>query len=245
MQLSIKPPPELTVPILEKCAVIGEAFHSVFAHNCVAYCLDWMEIPRDEYRSFTSSIIGKYYYALGREDELLPSIKEEKEPSLAQRLAKQYQEERAKGANERLQKLRSQFEKQPPPKHLHLKISKGLGDMPTLIKEKCAWLRLTPNAFVVACLRDCLAAMDDVQKALIAPPIAVDFWTLSHVREQRKAKDGMEAFVMHSIRSMLLNRSGPILDTIVRHAINEQWDTSLKKILIEADALTETGGFKP
>jgi hypothetical protein len=244
MQLSIKPPPEFTVPILEKCTAFKTMNPSAFAMDCVIYCLHWMNDHPHRKRKVAYGIVEKYYYALGREHEL-SSFPVEKESPFVRQLAEQDRQQRFKEANRRLEALRVQFQRQIPAKHLHIKISGGFRDLPTLIKDKCIWLRMTPNAFVVACLRDCLAIMNDSRKALESPAIAVDFWIISHVKEKHKTKNVYETMAMSSIKEILMSRSGPILDTIVRHAISEEWDVPLKKILLEADSLTEEGGFKP
>jgi hypothetical protein len=110
-------------------------------------------------------------------------------------------------------------------------------DLPQQIKAKADWLRITPNALVVACLRDGLEAMDDSLTAICPPPIVVQFWSVSHAKSRRKAISAADAMVLETIESMLRKRNGPILDTIVRHALSDQWDVTLKQILREADAL--------
>ena len=42
MQLSIKTPPELTLPVLEKCAALGATSPSHFAGDCAFQCIKWM-----------------------------------------------------------------------------------------------------------------------------------------------------------------------------------------------------------
>ena len=48
-----------------------------------------------------------------------------------------------------------------------------------------------------------------------------------------KAANVIEVMLMESYEEMLRERSGPILDTIVRLALSEQWDATLKQILQE------------
>jgi hypothetical protein len=43
---------------------------------------------------------------------------------------------------------------------------------------------------------------------------------------------------------MLRERSGPILDTIVRLALSEQWDVSLEQILRDADVISKNRELK-
>lgn len=96
---------------------------------------------------------------------------------------------------------------------------------------------MSPNALVMACLRDVFAAMDNLAQAVVPPPIVVQFWSVSHAKERRRAKDAIDAMIMRNLDGTLRQRSGPILDTIVRFAVSEQWDVTLRQILRDADAL--------
>jgi hypothetical protein len=51
--------------------------------------------------------------------------------------------------------------------------------------------------------------------------------------------------VMKNIDGTLRQRGGPILDTIVRLTLAEQWDVTLEQILRDADVMTEKREFKP
>jgi hypothetical protein len=241
MQLSVKTPPELTLPILEKCAVMAERLPSHFATVCTHQCLKWMNLPHARFHPL--EVVTKFYLAKGRELEILPRPKEE-DDSLIGQLAEQNRAKRAKEAAKRAVEFRAQIKKQPPTKHLHLKISEGIDELPKRIKEKAAWLRLSPNALVVACLRDCLAAMDDPKKAHVPPPVVVDFWAASHAKSRRKAKGAVDAMVLESLETIVRQRSGPILDTIVRLTLAEQWDATLEQILRDADVLSDRREFK-
>jgi hypothetical protein len=241
MQLSIKTPPELTLPILEKCAVLAELVPSSFANVCAWQCLKWMPHPHERFYPLDNVI--RYYHASGRELEILPRSKDE-DDSLIRQLTDQNRAKRAKEAAKRRTEFRSQVKRQPPSKHLHLKISEGIDDLPKRIKEKATWLRISPNALVVACLRDCLAAMDDPKKALVPPPIVVDFWAVSHSKSRRKSTSVIDSMVMRSLEGVMRERSVPILDTIVRLALSEQWDVSLEQILRDADVITEKREYK-
>jgi hypothetical protein len=234
MQLSIKTPPELTLPVLEKCAVLAERIPSHFVADCVWQCLKAMDLPHLPFHSLDK--VSKYYYASGREHEILPRSSKKPDP-LIQRLTDQDRAKRAKEAARRLTEFRAELKKQPPSKHLHLKISQGMDDLPQRIKEKATWLRLSPNALVMACLRDCLAAMDDAGKAIVPPPIVVDFWTVSHAKLRPKAANVSERMMMDSYEKILRERNVPILDTVIRFALAEKWDTSLEQILRDAGVL--------
>jgi hypothetical protein len=241
MQLSIKTPPEMTLPILEKCAVLAERVPSSFAMTCAWQCLKWMGLPHA--RFYPLEMVIKYYHASGRELEILPRSKEE-DDSLIRQLTDQNRAKRAKEAAKRRTEFRAQVKRQPPSKHLHLKISEGIDELPKRIKEKATWLRISPNALVVACLRDCLEAMDDPKKALVPPPIVVDFWAVSHTQSRRKSTSAIDSMVMKSLEGVMRERSVPILDTIVRLALSEQWDASLEQILRDADVITEKREYK-
>jgi hypothetical protein len=244
MQLSIKTPPELTLPILKKCAEMGERFPSSFATTCVWQCLKLMNLPR--HGNEPLDIVERYYRAVGRENEILTRPEKKKEiDALLRELAEKDRAKRAKESRQRLAEFQTQLKKQPPSKHLHLKISEGIDELPKRIKEKAAWLRVSPNALVTACLRDCLQAMDDSKKAVVPPPIVVDFWTISHAKSRRRTTDAIEAMVMKNIDGTLRQRGGPILDTIVRLTLAEQWDVTLEQILRDADVMTEKREFKP
>jgi hypothetical protein len=236
MQLSIKTPPELTLPTLEKCAELAERFPSHFVTDCVWQCLKWMDLPHHADRPL--DMVDRYYHALGRENEIRSQPdKKAGFDVLLQKLAEKDRARRAREAAQRRTEFRAGLKRQPLSKHLHLKISEGLDHLPKRIKEKSVWLRLSPNALVVACLRDCLAAMDDSKKAVVPLPIVIDFWTVSHAKLRRKATNVFERGMMHSYEKMLRERGGPILDTIVRLALAEKWETSLKQILRDADVL--------
>jgi hypothetical protein len=241
MQLSVKTPPKLTLPILEKCAILDESVPSQFATRCMRECLIWMNHPHERFHPL--EVVMQFYFVMGRELEILPRPQEEAD-SLTRQLAEQNRTKRAKEAARRAMEFRNRIKKQPPTKHLHLKISEGIDELPQRIKEKAAWLRVSPNALVVACLRDCLAAMDDPKKAPVPPPVVVDFWAASHAKARRKAKGALDAMVLRSLESTVRQRSGPILDTIVRLTLAEQWDTSLEQILRDADILSDQREFK-
>jgi hypothetical protein len=116
-----------------------------------------------------------------------------------------------------------------------------MANLPQRIKAKAEWLRVAPNALVMACLRDCLEAMDDPRKAITPPPIVVNFWALSHAKLRPKAANAVESMVLESYEKMLRERSGPILDTIVRLALSEQWNVTLERILRDADVISKIG----
>ena len=231
MQISVKTPPELTLPILEKCAELGSTSPSSFASACAFQCIKWMGMPHASFSPLP--LVQKYYHVTDREDEIRPSPTP-KEDALMERLTAESKAKRAKEAAKRLANFRAQTKAHPLSKHLHLKISPGMSDLTDRIKAKAAWLRISPNALVVACLRDCLEAMNDPKKALAPPPCVVDSWTLSHAKRRKKAVNVTEAMMMESYEEMLRERGGPILDTIVRLAVSEQWDATLKQILHEA-----------
>ena len=241
MQLSVKTPPELTLPILEKCAVLAEQLPSHFATACAYQCLKWMNMPHARFHPL--EIVTKFYLASGRELEILPRPKEE-DDSLIGQLAEQNRAKRAKQAARRRTEFLAQIKRQSPSKHLHLKISEGIDDLPKRIKERAAWLRISPNALVVACLRDCLEAMDDPKKAHLPPAIAVAFWAASHAKSRRKSKGAIDAMVMESLEGIVRQRAGPILDTIVRLTLAGRWDASLEQILRDADVLSDKREFK-
>jgi hypothetical protein len=116
--------------------------------------------------------------------------------------------------------------------------------LPQRVKAKAKWLRLTPNALVVACLRDCLEAMDDPKKALVPPPIVVEFWTVSHAKLRPEPDGVIQAMILETYEAILRKRSGPILDTIIRLALSEKWDASLEQILRDADVITKDREMK-
>jgi hypothetical protein len=240
MQLSVKTPPDLTVPILEKCAVMEARFPSSFAMNCVWQCLKAMEHPHHPFHPI--EMVTDYYRAIGRDAEVHPSSQE---PSgILLELAEKDRAKQVKNAARRLAEFRAQIKKEPPPKHLHLKISEGIDDLPQRIKDKAIWLRMSPNALVTACLRDCIAAMDDPKKAVVPFPIIVDFWAISHAKTRPKPTDVIDAMVIKNIDGTLRQRSVPILDTIIRLTLAEMWDVTLEQILREADAINDKREFK-
>ncbi len=235
MQISVKTPPELSLPLLEKCAAYGEDSPSHFLQDCVWQCIQWMDTP---HRSFHPlGMVEKYYRALGREDELRDRPKK-KQDEIVRQITDEDKAKRAKEAATRLAEFRKRVKKEPIPKHLHLKISQGMGELPQRIKAKAAWLRMAPNALVMACLRDCLDAMSDPKKALVPPSIVVNFWAASHAQLRPAPSGATEAMVLETYEEILRKRSGPILDTIVRLALSEQWDASLEQILRDADVIT-------
>ena len=233
MQLSIKTPPHLTRPLLEKCAVFGEETPSSLASDCTWQCVKWMDLPHAPFHPL--NVVQRYYHALGREDEfLLPSKKGD---AVMERLTAESRKKRAHEAAERLKKRKALFKKQAPPKHLHLKISQGMNDLPQRIKLKAEWLRITANAFVIGCVEGCLEAMDDPMKAFAPPPIVVEFWSVSQAKlRPDPASNALEGMIQESYAEALRERSGPILDTIIRFALCEQWDVTLKQILEDAQA---------
>jgi hypothetical protein len=241
MQISVKTPPELSLPLLEKCAAYGTDSPSHFLQDCVWQCVQWMDTPHRPFHPLP--MVEKYYRAMGREDELLSSPKK-KQDEIVQRLTDEDKRRRAKEAAQRLADFHALIKKQPVPKHLHLKISQGMGELPQRVKAKAKWLHVAANALIVACLRDCLDAMDDPKKALVPPPVVVEFWTASHAKLRPKPKGVDEAMVLETYEAILRKRGGPILDTIVRLALSEQWDTSLEQILRDADVITKDREMK-
>jgi len=186
-------------------------------------------------------MVEKYYRALGREDELLTGPTKKKDEFL-DRLADEDRKKRARESAHRLAEFRRLTKTRP--KHLHLKLSQGMGELPQRVKAKANWLRMAPNSLIVACLRDCLDAMDDPSKALVPPPIVVEFWTISHAKSRPKAKGAVEAMVLETFGGILRQRSGPILDTIIRLALAEKWNTTLEQILRDADVITKDREMK-
>ena len=247
MQLSVKTPPEMTLRILEKCAEMDERFPSAFVSDCVWQCLRLMDLPTRAGELL--DIVQRYYHAAGKEHAItLPSFTSKTAytaTGLLSELQIENRRKRAGEATERLKVFRARLKKEPPSKHLHLKISEGMDDLPKRIKEKALWLRLSPNALVISCVRDCLLAMDDPEKVFDPPPIVVDFWTISHAKSRRKPADALKAMILKSAEGTLRQRSGPILDTVVRLALAEKWDATLEQILREADAITEDREVKP
>jgi hypothetical protein len=241
MQLSVKTPPELTLPVLEKCAALDYSSPSLFVADCAFQCLNWMETPHRPFHPL--SLVEKYYHATGQEDEIHARPRK-KQDALMQRLATEDRVKRVKEAARRVAEFKAQLKRRVPSKHLHLKISPGSTDLTGRIKEKTSWFRLTPNALVVACLRDCLEAMDDPRKAIAPPPIVVDFWTLSHAKLRPKAANAVESMVLESYEKMLRERSGPILDTIVRLALSKKWNATLEQILLEAGVIPKSHDSK-
>src|ERR1700679_943612 len=138
MQLSIKTPPELTRPVLEKCAVLSEPVPSHFVTDCVWQCLKAMDTPQRPFQPLV--MVDRYYHAVGREHEILPNSSKKADP-LIKGLAEQDRAKRFKEATRRLAEFRAQVKKRPPSKHLHLKISQGINDLPKSIKEKATRLR--------------------------------------------------------------------------------------------------------
>ncbi len=227
MQLSVKTPAELTVPTLEACAIVDYRNPSAFVSDCVFQCIQGMDSPHSNFTPLR--MVEKYYEALGQEAKL------QGKGNFFQVSA---QKKRMTEARKRVSAMRSGFPKGFP-KHLPIKISPAGVDLTERIKAKVAWLQISPNAFVMRCLRDCIEAMDDPKKALLPPPVVVDFWTASHARLRPKPKDGLEAMVLASQETILRQKSIPILDTIVRLAQREQWDADLKTILRDAGVLSK------
>ena len=186
-------------------------------------------------------MVEKYYRALGREDELLTGPTKKKDEFL-DRLADEDRKKRARESAHRLAEFHRLTKTRP--KHLHLKLSQGMGELPQRVKAKASWLRMAPNSLIVACLRDCLEAMDDPSKALVPPPIVVEFWTISHAKSRPKAKGAVEAMMLETFGEILRQRSGPILDTVIRLALAEKWDATLEQILRDADVVTENREMK-
>jgi hypothetical protein len=224
----------MTLPVLEKCAVLGYPAPSVFASDCTFQCLSWMDTPHRPFQPLP--VVERYYHNIGREDKIHPRPLK-KQDTFMLRLAKEDREKRVEEAAKRLAEHEVQAKRRKSSKHLHLKISPGSTDLTGRIKEKASWLRFTPNALVTSCLRDCLAAMNDPRKAILPPPVVVDFWTASHAKQRPKATSTVESMMLESYEKMLRERSGPILDTIVRLALSEKWDASLKQLLHEAGVL--------
>jgi hypothetical protein len=203
MQLSIKTPPHLTRPLLEKCAVLGEETPSSLVSACSWQCVKWMDMPHAPFHPL--NIVQRYYHALGREDQFLLSSK--KADPVIERLTAESREKRASEAAERLKKRKALLKKEAP-KHLHLKISQGMNDLPQRIKLKAEWLRITANAFVIGCVEGCLEAMDDPMKAFAPPPIVVDFWSVSQAKlRPEPATNALEGMIQESYAEALRERS--------------------------------------
>ncbi len=243
MQMSVKTPPDMTFLILVKCAEMAERFPSSFVSDCVWQCLRLMNLP--ERANEPLEIVQRYYGAVGRENEILPASKRTKAVTdILQGLEAKSRAERAKEAAKRSKEFHARLKREPLPKHLHLKISEGDDDLPKRIKEKAAWLRVSPNALVVSCVRDCLLAMDDPKKAVVPSPTVVDYWTISHTKPRQPSPSGIDMWVLRSLEGVVRRRSGPVLDTIVRLTVAEQWDATLEQILREADVITDKREFK-
>lgn len=234
MQLSVKTPPELTRPTLEKCAVLGCEYPSAFVADCTSQCLQVMNAPHDPFHPL--HLVSRYYFQLGCETEIF-DVGDKKQDPLILELAVQDRKKRHAEAQRRFEEFEKKHKKVP--KHLHLKISDGAFDLPERIRRAAVWLRMPPNAFVVACLRDCLEAMDDPKKAVVPPPIVVDFWTASHAQAKRKPKDAIDALVMQSYETMLRERAVPIFDTILRLVQKGEWNATLKEIMDDADVFPD------
>jgi len=140
MQLSIKTPHELTLPLLEKCAVLAERAPSHVTGILVWQCLKWMDMPHRPFQPL--ELVRHYYGVSGREMELL-SREDKAQDILMERLIVQNREKRAAEAASRLADFKDSLKREPPPKHLHIKISQGTDDLPQRIKAKAAWLRIT------------------------------------------------------------------------------------------------------
>jgi len=240
MQLSIKIPSELTLPLLEKCAVLDVDVPSRVVTELVWQCVKWMDTPHRRFHPL--QLVHRYYRCAGREDEL--GLRKKNPDESIERIIIEEQGYWLKTADDRLKKFRTSLKRKTPPKQLNLKISQGMGELPQRIKAKADWLRMTPNAFVVACLRDGLEAMDSPAKALVPPPIVQEYWSISHAESRRDAKSAIDAMTMETLEAILRKRGGPILDTVVRYALSEKWDVTLKEILCDADALTKNLEYK-
>jgi hypothetical protein len=235
MQLSIKTPPELTLALLEKCAVFAEKIPSHLVTDLAWQCVKWMDMPHGPFHPL--ELVQRYYWLSGRESDLLVR-KEKEQDKLIASLTLRNRKKRAAEAATRLKEFKISLKKQPPPKHLHLKISQGMSDLPQRIKAKAEWLRMTPNALVMACLRDGLEAMDDPARAAVPPPIVVQFWSVSHAKLRRKPANVTDTMIMKNLDETLRQRGCPILDTVIRLALSERWDATLREILRDADALS-------
>jgi hypothetical protein len=243
MQMSIKTPPSMTYLILAKCAEMAERFPSSFVSECVWQCLRLMDLP--ERANERVSTVLRYYAAVGRENEILPPSKSTNSlDPLLQELDAKSRAKRAKEAAERLKAFHAKLKTEPLGKHLNLKISEGDDDLPKRIKEKAVWLRVKPNALVVSCVRDCLLAMGDPKKALVPPPTVVDYWTISHTKPRQPSPSGVDMWILRSLEGVVRRRGGPVLDTIVRLTVAEQWEATLEQILREADVITDKREFK-
>jgi len=235
MQLSIKTPPELTLPILEKCAVLAEEVPSRLVTDLVWQCVKWMDMPHARFHPLKRVL--QYYGACGSEDKLLAH--KSKRDKQIERLMENDRVRRQVEATERLKKFRVSLKKRPAPKHLHLKISQGMNDLPQRIKAKADWLRISPNALVVACVQEGIEAMNDPMKAMLPPPIVAEYWSVSHAKAGREVGGSLDVMLLETIEGMLRKRSGPIVDTIIRHTLAEEWNVTLRDILREADALSD------
>ncbi len=236
MQISVKPPPEMTLRVLEKCATLDYNYPSGLAGECVWQCLVCMDHPHSRFNPLR--IVEKYFYALGREMELFAHPKTEQH-QLKQMMIDKDRARRASEASLRIREFRAQWKKKAPPKHLHLKLSSGVTGVTKELRAKADWLRMKPNTLAVACLRDCINAMDDPKKAMVPPPIVVDFWTISKAHLRPKLRSTIEVITHNSQERMIRERSGPILDTLIRCYLKEEWETTLKQILTDAGVFQE------
>jgi hypothetical protein len=228
MQLSVKTPPLMSLGLLQKLAEINHPIPSAFASDCVLQCLLAMKHPPQDF--IPLPVVQNYYYAVGREHEILPHLLTKKSSILLQ-VEAESRAMRAKEAAQRLRKFLMRYGKELPPKHVHLKIS---GELPVQIKEKAIWLGLRPNAFVVNCLWDCLLALSDPKKALLPPKTVVDFWTVSKAHLSPSVNSGLDAMVFHTQERMVRDRSVQIMDMVVRYVLKNEWETPLQTILRDA-----------
>ena len=245
MQLSVKTPPHMTFLVLLKCAEIEEKYPSAFAADCVRQCIRLMDTPSRPNEPL--SVVQRYYTAIGRENEILPPRTVTYAPdAFLLELHAKYRADRAKTAKQRVKEFHHSLNtsQEPLPNHLHIKISQGDDNLPKRIKEKARWLRVSPNALVVSCVRDCIEAMSDPKKAIVPPPVVVDFWTVSHAKSGPKPADAINAMILKSSEEVLRQRGGPILDTVIRLALSGKWEASLEQILREADAITDRREIK-
>ena len=195
-----------------------------------------MDSPHHEFHPL--EIVEDYYLALGREDELHPEVPAA-EIDILRQLAVRDRAKRAAEAAQRLKQFRAQLKQKPAPKHLHLKISEGSDKLPQRVKAKVEWLRMTPNALVMSCLRDCLGALDHPHIARATPTTVMHFWVVSNAKSRPAPKSVEERMMLETLTGIIRRREGPIRDTIVRLFRTQKRDTTLEEILQQAGVISK------
>ena len=214
--------------------MLGDLLPSSFVNACTFQCMHAMQSPHAPVQPL--HIVSNYYFAVGRESDLSPQHRQT-DPDIVAQLISNDRAKRAAEAESRLQTLRASFEQQPPGKHLHLKISEGGSQLPQRVHECAKWLHLSPNMVVTECVRDCISAMEDPALAVVPLPIVIRYWTETNAKLRAQPSNATEAMILHSLEKMLRGRSGPVMDTIVRLALAQDWNKTLEQILREADAI--------